>query len=546
MDNFDEELQRIKELDRSEGPRSNVFEPRFEARTACDNLRQALTQRLLNVDADNFALQRQLCRVYLFLGVNHYETEEIREGEKLLCTAYALARNCVVHKSTTSPDQNPTVREVLSDDVDFRGASLTNRSVWMEALNAIGVFLSSRSEVPEAVQDARRVLHKAEHVYTSTTDRDAEMERLMTQTVFYLAQAYGALGDARTASRYVHETMVRQMRSKVEFSTKDWATNAIHLAGFYAGESRFSCAFHCLAAARMVMPTEPADEETLGVVAWGFGKVWKAVLREATHSSSDEPPLTWWQDLPVPGLQSPGDCPIPRTFHDARAVFRNAVLELKEAAKYYTFDTCCPDYVGIHQDIAECYKLLAEFEPDVERRAAMLLRRIEAIEQFPLQLSFNAYATLIRQLYFDLGESATDLFDLRAKQKHDNAGKPLTNRQLNFLCKKALGFFNAFLATFNDANGSRPAKVDKELRVAVFRASMRVARLEGKRIGKSPEEEYAIIGVAIAAYDEVLKFVENNDLASNPEVQVEVNLAREMKALLPNKQRDLRRAFSKA
>jgi tetratricopeptide (TPR) repeat protein len=539
---FGRQLQAIKNLDASDGPSRNIFEPRFEARTKAETLAEEVEKSL---SANHDTTRGQLARVKLFLGINHYETDEIREGERLLLEAYSLAKGCV--SPGLKPDAVATIENVLTEEVDIANAPTTALELFIEVLTSIGVFLSTRTEVSESTQDARRVLHVAEAAYLEAAKRgepSAELEKLMTTTTFCLGQAYGALGNVRLASRYIHETMVRQLKSRLDYSPRDWATNAVHLAGFYAGQGRFPEAVHCIQAATATMPHSPADETTLGVVAWGEAKVFKALLRAAIDGDAVPAKVDWWQDLPVEGVSSPQPVSLPSTFSPARDVFRTSFLALRRAAQYYTFDTCCTDFVAIHQDMAELYKLLAHFEADPERKATMLLRRVECTAPFPEQLSFTAYATLIRQLWFDLGESASDLFDFRLEQRERGEGRPLSDRQLNFLNRKAHGYFTRFLDTFkDDKTGKRPRRVDNELQVPIFRAIMRIARLNGKRCAASPQIEHENISDTVATYEDALAFANNNGMHGS-EIGVELDLAQQMVKLLPTKQREVRRAFS--
>uniref|UniRef100_A0A7S1QZ76 KIF-binding protein n=1 Tax=Neobodo designis TaxID=312471 RepID=A0A7S1QZ76_NEODS len=548
---FRQTFESIKQIDTKEGPSRNIFEPRFQAREQAVTLRDAV-YNAFRENSSKSALM-QLAKLLLFLGMNHFETEEVAEGELLLRRAFLAAKSCVTNElvdpTTVDP---PTVREIVgAPDTDVSVADNESIEVWMEALNTIGVFLSNRSSDPTAVQDARRVLHAAEDVYLSVNGKPVQnrLESMMTSTVYFLAQAYGAAGDGVKSARYVHDTMVRQLQTEVEFSKQSWATNAVHLAAYYAGEQHFGYALHCLECAEVVMPSEPASEETVGVVAWGFGKFWKTILREGARRKEEGCEMAsaagvpWWKDLPVPGVSPPTRVAVAVDFESARTVFQKAVRALQTAGQYYTYENCCPDFIAIQQDIADCYKQLSYFEPDVERKAAMLQRRIDGLERFPSELSFQAYATLVRQLWYDLGESAVDLFDLRLSQRERREGHPLSVRQLNYLCRQAMAFFQKFLDTLRDKSGQMPTVVDSDLRVPVFRVMMRLARMNGKIISKSAESEYEVVRHTIELYDSVLVFVENNKVASVSEVETEVSLARQMKELLPGKLRDLRRAF---
>jgi hypothetical protein len=553
---FKSTFDEIRKLDGSEGPSRNIFEPRFQAREQALKLRDAVHNSFVASPSEVALLQ--LVKLQLLLGMNYFETEETAEGEKTLLQAYAGAVSRISGTLQDPLCQTAlTLSDVLRDEHDVRNCDATTVELWMETLNTIGVFLSNRSSEPSAVQDARRVLHAAEsvyHAFETNAEVKAGLESLMTSTVYFLAQAYGAAGNGEQSARYVHDTMVRQLQTGVEFDKQSWATNAVHLAAFYAGDGHYGCALHCLNSATAVMPDEPRSEETQGVVLWGTGKFWKTVLRDAAEVKEGHRPqvvattqpaaaFSWWKDLPVAGIDGPCSFEVPRDYPAARDAFRHAIDALQAASQLYTFDSCCPDFIAIQQDIADCLKRLEVFEEDVERKAAMLRRRIALLEPFPDQLAFQAYATLVRQLWYDLGEYGVDLFDLRMNQRERKQGRPLSVRQLNFLNGKTVGFFENFVRTLKKPDGTIPVQVETELRVPVFRVKMRIARMIGKRLYKSPEAEYEGIQHTIDRYADVLAFVDANSLASNQDVATEVALARQMKELLPGKQRDLRRAF---
>ncbi|CUG91951.1 Hypothetical protein, putative [Bodo saltans] len=213
-------------------------------------------------------------------------------------------------------------------------------------------------------------------------------------------------------------------------------------------------------------------------------------------------------------------------------------------------DGCCTDHIKILQDIGQLYKNLIVFEPDVDRRIAMHLRRVEKLENLPTELNFQSYATLIRQLLFDLGDVHTDILDLRILQKKapdSKMGKPLSEAKLNQLTASTVNYFIRFCATFKDLkSGKIPEVLDEDSRVPFFRCLMRIAHLQSKHWHKTPKDEYDSIGVTIERYNEALKFARDNKLQSNKECAHEVKLAEEMVQLLPGKQRDVQRAFAKS
>lgn len=590
MDNaaFRKVFRDIKLLDASEGPSRNIFQPKFDARE------QAITleKTLLNCQKEDPSLRAlsQLAHVVTFIAVNMHETEEEKEALATICRSYDIVSAVCCGLTTPELNAKDTATTIVSilrtesppcDEANaFQGAV-----VYTEVLNALGILLSSRRE-PQSVEDALKVLALSESVYhkwvaswkacgkrnfkdlplnqdgsallDTATEEDwacFEMEQIFTSTLYYLAQVFGFKSDVRNSSKYCHLTLARQLISRKEFDRKSWATNALHLSGFYSGELQYHLAYHCLEAGRAMMPTEPANEETLGLVAWSFGKFHKSRLRTAAQQLDDgqtslAPPTTvgpnpepleyseWWCNFEL--LVAPPQ-PLPPIvdFASAREEFKKANAFLQEATKYYVFDGCCTEYIAIHQDMAELYVHLMRFESDVERKIAMHQRRFDLLRSFPDQLSFQAYGTLVRQLLFDVGDIAGEILDLRIKQFKEKIGTPLSERKINDLADVAQGIFLKFLATFHDKNsGKMPTTIEEVLRAPVFRAMMRAASLEAKHFSRTPREEYDRIGRTIEKYNECISFAEQHQLQNDPAMHHEVCLAREMVQLLPAKQRE--------
>ena len=584
---FLQALEGIEECNASEGPSRNIFEPKFQARDQAYKLLSTIQNAL----RESFSLdgQDQAAKVTLFIGLNMHETEEDKDALVWLCRAHEIVR-CTIETTKYDFDKLPEtdLNQILSTDVGL--SQLENEfsrvSTYCEVLNALGVFLSSR-DTKQRIEDARKVLHIAERCYAEWNKFFCElgkpqlsdlaiddhgkletqranwapldmklrltMEKQYTQTLFYLAQVYSIRSDVRNSSKYCHLTMVHQLLTKKEFAKKDWATNALHLSGFFNGEHDFAASMHCLEAARCMMPTEHPDDETSGPVAWAFGKYHKARLRFFTSSerNSAAPQVDvlnkaeWWVDfpLPIPKVAEIAQVPI-ETFEQARDEFKKANSWFCEALKYYILDGACTDHININRDIADLYLLLAEFESDTARKIAMHERRLEILCPFPAMLNFNSYCTLVRQLYFDLGDIASEILSLRLTQK--NAGGPaLSTIKLNELCERAQKFFFDFLKTFNEQGKEQmPQSLDRESQTPCFRALMRIASLESKRHHKKPQEEYDTIARTIKRYEDCVAFA-TKYCSANDEISDELTLAKEMITLLPTKQKDVWRAFHK-
>lgn len=597
---FETTFDSICQLNNSEGPSRNIFEPKFAAREQMLGLKTAIENCIK--EAPSLAAQAQLTRCYVFIGNNMIETDEEKDGFQMLLKAHSVISQTLRCQILTSTDvkEDELTHVLLENSHPLQSAASSESPTdvmefafeYLETLNAVCVFLANDNDTRYRLDDARKLLHRAEDAYEAwkswfraipvedrselqdlKIDDDGKLsqpdssssarrrnDRLLhrvegchTTTIFLLGQVYGQKGDQALASKYCHWTLSRQLLTRQEFSRKEWAKNAIMLATFYDSIRDFGKARYCLRAGELMMPKDKADEETTGVVCWGFARHHANRLAYYAAVANDQEELAsapsradeWWVDFNLE-LESPTPLPHITSFEGAREEFKEGNKWFQEALKYYVIDGCCTDHIRILQDIGTLYKHLIVFEPDVERRIAMHSRRVALIEKLPSELHFQSYAVLIRQLLFDSGDIYTDILDLRILQKKspDNKyGKPLSDAKMNALCAQAKSFFEKFCDTFKDTKtGQLPTVIEEESRVAFFRCLMRIAHLQSKIWYKTPQEEYEGIGKTIECYKSALEFANKNTMAA--EVAAEVRLAREMIELLPAKQREIRMAFA--
>ncbi|KAH9599551.1 KIF-1 binding protein [Trypanosoma melophagium] len=581
----------IVTLSNTEGPRQNVLEPKFTARDQMEALRESVTNAYNN-DASLIALS-QLCRCTIFIGLNMLETDEESNGVIELRKAYTMTLSGAkkeLLENVANVEAYP-LEEILKNEAPYVDATHEYAFVteFMRVHNALGIYLCNR-DAELRINDAKQVLQVAEKAYKSwndwfrsrpgscvmeevpvldngTLDRANippdvleaytlrfEMDTAFTSTLFFLAQVYTACQVPTLASRYCHHTMYHQLLNKVEFSKKDWATNALHLSAFYSSHFDYGKALHCLRAGEYMMPKEKANEETLGIVAWAYGKFHLHRLNhyaEVRQQCAPPGPLpdefeAWWVNFPL-DIPPPEPLPAIETCEDARECFKEGNKWFNEALKYYLYDGSCTDHIEIVRDITRLYAALILFEENRDRIIAMHQRRAALIEPFPGDLNFNAYPTLIRQLLFDLGSIYDEILELRIQQKENPTEdeKPLSDKKINAITDKTQSFYERFCNTWKDTKtGQVPEILEEESRLPFFRALMRLAQLQAKRYFKRPKEEYDNIGLTIKMYQEVINFASHNPMGEKADV--EVKLCREMVTLLPMKQRDLWQAFHRS
>jgi tetratricopeptide (TPR) repeat protein len=135
----------------------------------------------------------------------------------------------------------------------------------VEVLNSLGVLWANRGETQTSLELFERAI--AAHAKARTEERvtsDAEaLQRLEDQhtlTTFYLAQAYGNLGERTKSAAHCFETMRRQLARRGKsgggefaFDPAQWARNAVDLARYYSAVDRYEVAEHCLRAAEAIL-----------------------------------------------------------------------------------------------------------------------------------------------------------------------------------------------------------------------------------------------------------------------------------------------------
>lgn len=560
---FEEHLKLIKQESALDGPHTNVLEPKYTAREKMLALMAAVREE--HSESPTLLCQRHYVQCLLFMGNNRLETEEEKEGFEQLFKAYTLVTKTVAKEIVPKlEDLKPTLASEITSVNEPVGADSEFVVEVLQVLNTLGLHMSA-GESPQRMNDARKVLHLAESLYKTWNAQfsgpsmdslmigddgtiqgeatpDAElrltMDALHTSTLFFLAQVYTHI-DTTEASKYAHLTMVGQLQTKSEFSRRSWAENALHLNGFFSSNGDYGRALHCLEAAVHVMPHDLDAEESIGQVQWAYGRFHLSRLRHhafgANTGSQPDRYGSWFVPFPLP-LPPVRTLPPITTFDEAREEFKRALHYLTKAKTYYPFDGQCGDYIMLCQDISGLYHALSVFETDRERKVAMHYRRVKELEGIPGELNPNAYLTTIRQLLYDIGEVHTDIMDVRNAQKKDGDAAALSDRQFNLLNDKTASWYKKFIDTFEGT------KQVEEVRVAVFRAKMRLAALITKKYYSTPQEEYEAIGLAVTAYGDVLKFVENNPI---PDIAEELEIAKQMHTLLPGKQKSILQAYAK-
>ena len=149
-----------------------------------------------------------------------------------------------------------------------------------------------------------------------------------------------------------------------------------------------------------------------------------------------------------------------RSFDDARALYRAASSALERAGKYYVLEGFVTEFVELKQNSSKLYNYLSAFEDSPKRKLAMAKRRLAILGPILLELNARVYTGIVRQLSFELGETSSQVFDLKralVAAKLVSRDPPLATAAeqftLNQLALAAIRQFEFFVRTFADKGG---------------------------------------------------------------------------------------------
>jgi len=141
----------------------------------------------------------------------------------------------------------------------------------LKCLNMLGILWAGRGAVPKSLLyllASKTLYEENEKDVMKDVGMPASVKRdfesAYTHNLFYLAQAYGNLGDAIKSSKYCHETLERQLAcgfGKNETNAIDWAKNCIGISDFFQAMGMFQKCSLALLSARAVVDKAKANPE---------------------------------------------------------------------------------------------------------------------------------------------------------------------------------------------------------------------------------------------------------------------------------------------
>lgn len=227
---FQDIITRYDKLWEVEDPEETPYKSKYEARALLESALKEVEKILAGLhDEEEVEKGKEaVAMLHLFLGKNYYYCEEVPTGEMYL--------NRALESYLRSPLRTTPKPFIRIQDV----------------LNQLGMLWCNRQNHAEGMNFLRRAqimyMNQPEEVKKAEGSR---IEDNYTLTMFYLAQAYGALQKPALSALFCAKTMSRQLelnssgrRSKEvterdPFDCKDWIRNCCSLSDFFSNEGMF-------------------------------------------------------------------------------------------------------------------------------------------------------------------------------------------------------------------------------------------------------------------------------------------------------------------
>ncbi|CAD0200010.1 unnamed protein product [Chrysodeixis includens] len=520
FNDFNENYGKVRKLldeDSKNDPEHEPYVSKYKAKNILVGMRDSLKNILgIETPVDEIALHAMLGTVLLNIGIIDMETEELTASEKVLSEAVEL----LVPNAS-----KPEIVIVLIYVCNNLGILWSNR----EEPGKAKTYLLNSKELYENFKCTMQLPLPIEQIVSPAGDSPIGdimiLEKAHTLTLYYLAQVYGALKENLKSAVYCHVTLRRQLQYN-NYEPIDWALNSATLSQFFAEQNGFYQSRHHLAAASTILEqyeenlrcvegdeVSMANMETFRHRSADVARCWakyciilmtasKARLmgdsEELTEAITDLSNLALednenicggdlrkltFPDLDVSKYENKIGDKYLLTFDDAKVVFLCCQDWLNKAKEYYKLDSLASDYIELIQDSSQSYSYLAFFEEDDKRRAKMLKRRVDMIEELLKHINPVYYLQHCRQLWYELGEVYTDILNIKLEEfNKTERTTPHALKKINNLCEKSMESYENFLNSVKDKDGKLPKKLASDMIRPVISAYAFIGRSSMKRV----------------------------------------------------------------
>ena len=582
----------LSEVKSKEDPETNPYKSKYEARKIIKDVLADIEEEMNVADLDEVELEEAtldgnqtnedstrigmtgriiLAALESELGVNFVETEEVTTGEE----HFESSLNYLAGGNPLSPFKVSLLIAIKCQiGIIWSNRSDHNKSLsyFKEAETLFEQYKATTGVAPVFHKDI--LLTEETSVAKTSQEREVEFENQHTLTLYYIAQSLNNLGERENSGKYCHITLQRQMETR-QYEPMDWAINCATLSQFYITKDMYNFARYCLACALMIgeealekfnpedydeSEVKRAEEKVMKMEA-DIARCWAkyclnllisshqkrlndSTQRENQVSSSGENQASAMTDdlkhlkfkgLEVTSLEEQVLDKLAETYDEARSVFLCGQKWLQKAKDFYIFDGYVSDFVEINQDLSQLFKYLSFFDDSFERRCKMHKRRIDILNAPLLELNPKHFLQICRQLTFEIGETYSDMADLKKAIMEEDSSKVNADniRKFNKLLLQGVKFYQGFIDSYKHMD-KHPEKYEDDAVRGVLLAYFYMARLHSKYLTPERRVKGEHMMKEKDCYDTILNYCDNHSDMPNV-FEEELAISREMVALFPAK-----------
>lgn len=277
---YDESMVKVDQLCEVVDPETTPFDSKYKARKMLDDLCNKLeaTKTIASLEKKRDvmdAMNVKIASIRVKLGTISWECEEPHNAQTDLELAaehyFPGFVERVLSSSAGSDDDKGDDGAVKPESMDdVRTANLEPPEIEckvdeeiadaMKCLNMLGILWAGRAQVRKSLL----YLLAAKSLYYKVSGNTSvlkeshrnDLESTCTHNLFYLAQAYGHVGDMTKSSQFCRETLQRQLAAGLDGDAKiafDWAKNCAGIADFYQAMEKYHYCAAALASAEKVL-----------------------------------------------------------------------------------------------------------------------------------------------------------------------------------------------------------------------------------------------------------------------------------------------------
>ncbi|XP_002737383.1 KIF-binding protein-like [Saccoglossus kowalevskii] len=243
-----------------------------------------------------------------------------------------------------------------------------------------------------------------------------------------------------------------------------------------------------------------------------------------------------FQSLELTSLESAVSDKLVTSFEEARSVFLVGQKYILEAKEYYVIDGHVTDNISIVQDHSHLFKLLAFFEPDLERQCKMHKRRLDMLQDVLQDLNSQHYLAYCRQLQYEMAETYSGMVDLKISltEVSNQRITPHAISKINSLISQSIKMYETFIESLKSPDGVMPEKLEDDLVKPTLVAYFCMGRLLSKYITIDLDTKLEFLDKSIEKYRFVVNYLNKNTQFIGI-LRTEYEICQEMISLVPLK-----------